>query len=80
MNDGQENVDEHARTEQPVDEAEHAAQPPAVLANGAKDHVVGKGEPDSEDEMKDVAERLCPHPVLGERRAEEKRDVDARDP
>ena len=80
MDGRKQHVHERTAGEEAVDEPQGETEQPARMADRTEDRVVGEREEDPVDEMEEVADHVRAAPVRGEDRAEQKRDVHAREP
>src|SRR5204862_4446779 len=58
--------------------AEQGAEPPRAPSNGDEKRRVQEREPEAEPEVQQIADRAGAAPVLGHRRAEQEREIHAR--
>ena len=69
-----------ANSEQSVDHPEHATEQPTRSVERDEAHVVGEREHGAGEEMEEVTDQLGQPTVRGDRRAQEEREVDPRQP
>jgi hypothetical protein len=77
VDEREQGVDERGTGEHAVGEAEDRSEPPPAPADREEEGVVDQREPQPEQEVQDVAERLGAGPVAREGRAQQERQVHA---
>src|SRR4051812_28582756 len=78
MDDREQDVDQRGAGEQTVDESEEAAQPPTVLVDRGEDREIHEREQQPRHEVHRVADGFRPCAIGRDKRAEQKRQVHAR--